>query len=71
MKILALAAVAALIAVPLLFADDAQGGDGGIEGQEAPKWDIDKWFNLPEGKEKLEISDFRGRVLMLYNYQSW
>ena len=25
----------------------------GIRGQKAPEWDVDEWFNLPEGKEKL------------------
>lgn len=44
---------------------------GGIVGEPAPKWDIETWFNLPEGKDALEISDFRGKVLLLFNYQSW
>jgi len=71
MKILVWAALAACILIPTLSVDDAIGGDGGIEGEQAPKWDIDTWFNLPEGKQKLEISDYRGRVLMLFNFQSW
>ncbi len=68
MRVLALAALAIFLLMPVT-SEDAFGK--GIEGNDAPKWDIDKWFNLPDGKQKLEISDFRGRVLMLYNYQSW
>ncbi len=50
---------------------DSARAAGGIVGEAAPTWEIEKWFNLPEGKEKLEISDFRGKVLILFNFQSW
>lgn len=43
----------------------------GATGQIAPKWDIEKWINLPEGEESLDIGDFRGKVLYLFTFQSW
>ncbi len=43
----------------------------GIVGQQAPHWDVSKWHQLPEGKDELDITDFRGKVLYLYFFQSW
>jgi peroxiredoxin len=44
----------------------------GIEGRPAPSWDgVREWYNLPDGVEALDISDYRGRVLYLYGFQSW
>jgi len=40
-------------------------------GKEAPKWDVGPWHQLPSGKDSLDISDFRGKVLYLYCFQSW
>ena len=44
---------------------------GGPTGQPAPKWDVETWFNLPAGKEKLEVSDYAGRVTVTFHFQSW
>lgn len=44
---------------------------GGILNQAAPEWDVDSWFNLPEGKEKLSLADYKGKVVYLYFFQSW
>ena len=38
----------------------------GIVGQQAPEWDVSEWHQLPEGKEDLDISDYKGKVLYLY-----
>ena len=43
----------------------------GIDGQQAPRWDIDEWIHLSEGQEKLGIDDFKGKVLYLFTFQSW
>jgi len=40
-------------------------------GQQAPKWDVGPWHQLPTGKTSLDISDFKGKVLYLYCFQSW
>lgn len=43
----------------------------GILGQQAPNWDVKEWFNLPADKLQLELSDFEGKLLYLYCFQSW
>ncbi len=43
----------------------------GIQNQHAPPWGVDQWFNLPVGKAKLDLSDLRGKIVYLYNFQSW
>ncbi len=43
----------------------------GIEGQVAPNWEIAQWYNLPPGKSTLERSNYLGKVLYLYCFQSW
>jgi thiol-disulfide isomerase/thioredoxin len=45
--------------------------DGGISGNPAPKWDVPEWRQLPEGKESLDIDDFKDKVLYLFCFQSW
>ncbi|MDP6543186.1 MAG: sialate O-acetylesterase [Phycisphaerae bacterium] len=40
-------------------------------GKQAPKWDVGRWHQLPEGKTSLDISDFQGKVLYMYCFQSW
>ena len=43
----------------------------GILGQQAPQWDVSQWHQLPNGKDDLNIDDYRGKVLYLYFFQSW
>ena len=43
----------------------------GVLDTAAPKWDVDKWYNLPAGKTSLDIADYRGKVVYLYGFQSW
>ncbi len=43
----------------------------GIEGQKAPTWSAAEWKNLPEGKTSLDVSDYAGKVVYLYFFQSW
>jgi thiol-disulfide isomerase/thioredoxin len=40
-------------------------------GKGAPKWDVGPWHQLPTGKTSLDISDFKGKVLYIYCFQSW
>ena len=40
-------------------------------GKQAPKWDVGPWHQLPDGKSSLDISDFKGKVLYMYCFQSW
>lgn len=50
-----------------LRADTPQGG---IEGQEAPPLGVSDWIQLPEGKDRLGIPDFEGKVLVMLLFQS-
>ena len=43
----------------------------GIQGQKAPEWDVEKWHQLPDGKQKLDVENYEGKVLYLYFFQSW
>ncbi len=49
----------------------AEKSKGGILDQAAPEWGVESWFNLPEGKEKLSLADYKGKVVYLYFFQSW
>jgi thiol-disulfide isomerase/thioredoxin len=48
-----------------------QGEKPGLSGQAAPAWEVARWRNLPEGKAALDVADFKGKVLVLYCFQSW
>lgn len=49
----------------------AQEPEPGILGKPAPRWIVDQWHNLPQGKKSLDVADFRGKVVYLYHFQSW
>ena len=66
-----LLAVATLIAASLLPALPGQAQSPGIVGQPAPAWTVDGWSNLPAGRDTLDVSDFKGKVVYLFCFQSW
>jgi acetyl esterase/lipase len=43
----------------------------GILGTRAPAWNIQKWFNVPAGKQAAELADYADNVVYLYCFQSW
>jgi peroxiredoxin len=43
----------------------------GIVGQKAPALDVNTWFNLAPGKKSVRLKDMRGKVMMLFFFQSW
>lgn len=43
----------------------------GILDAKAPAWRVDEWFNLPDGRESIDLEDYRGKVVYLYGFQSW
>ncbi len=43
----------------------------GILNQKAPAWGVSQWFQLPADKTRLDIGDFKGKVVYLYCFQSW
>ncbi len=69
--------IAAILLILILILGSAvppaqsQSSTRGIRGQAAPKWQVQEWFNLPAGKQALDITDYRGKVLYLYCFQSW
>ena len=63
--VLTLVLIALLIPAAVVSAQDAPG----ILGQKAPSWSVDNWFNLEEGAETVDVSDFRGKVVYLFFFQ--
>ncbi len=61
--------LALLVSLPL----EANAGRSkrGIVGKRAPAWNVSTWFNLPAGKRKVDITDYRGKVVYLFFFQSW
>jgi hypothetical protein len=33
-------------------------------GKPTPPWNVGPWYQLPEGKESLDITDFKGKVIL-------
>jgi len=42
----------------------------GIEGKPAPEWDIGEWINPPDGKTRIDIKDFKGKVVYITLFQT-
>ncbi len=43
----------------------------GILDQKAPSWGVNEWFQLPPGRDSLDVDDFEGKVVYLYCFQAW
>lgn len=43
----------------------------GILGRPAPSLGVDMWYNLPEGRESIDVNDYKGKIVYLYGFQSW
>jgi thiol-disulfide isomerase/thioredoxin len=43
----------------------------GIQGDRAPEWGVETWFNLPDDKQRLDLKNFTNTVIYLYCFQSW
>ncbi|MFQ5606067.1 MAG: peroxiredoxin family protein [bacterium] len=53
------------------FTTNVQQPVAGILNQKAPSWEISDWYQLPAGKKSLDVTDFEGKVVYLYCFQSW
>ena len=42
-----------------------------LVGEPAPPWNVEEWFQLPEGKTSLTPADFAGKVVYLFCFQSF
>jgi hypothetical protein len=52
-------------------AEDAVQTLKGIEGKEAPLLEVDTWIQTPEGKDRVEITDYPGKIVVLLFFQHW
>lgn len=52
-------------------AEDAPQPPKGIEGKDAPLLDVDTWIQLPDGKERVEITDYPDKIVVLLFFQHW
>jgi len=43
----------------------------GIQGQLAPPWGVDTWFNLPDSNSTFSLDDVGARIVYMYCFQSW
>ena len=59
------------LGLALLCSNLVQAQSQGIDGREAPEWGVTQWHQLPDGKESLDLSDFEGKTVYLYCFQSW
>lgn len=67
-----LLAVLALLGSPYLSAQLSQPKPvvlNGIEGKEAPLLDVDTWIQLPADKDKVEITDYPDKVVVMLFFQ--
>ena len=42
-----------------------------LVGQQAPLWQVPTWGNLPPDTNAPEVTDFEGKTIYLYCFQSW
>jgi len=43
----------------------------GIRGNKAPSLGVSTWYNLPDDRQTVDITDYQGKVVYLYGFQSW
>ena len=63
--------LALALATSFSVAATAQEIPKGIQGQKAPLLNVSDWYQLPEGKDKVEITDYRGKIVVLLFFQHW
>ncbi len=68
---ISLLALSALLLPLSLSAQNSETGEKGIQGQKAPLLNVSTWINLPEGKDKVEITDYKGKIIVLMFFQHW
>ncbi len=68
MKPFLLTCLLALASLPLGLSAQEQKG---IEGQEAPLLDVETWIQLPKGKDRVELTDYPGKIVVLLFFQHW
>jgi thiol-disulfide isomerase/thioredoxin len=69
MKTLHLLLLLATVIAPRTLS--AQEFQKGIQGAKAPPINISTWYQLPEGKKDLELTDYEGKVIVMLFFQHW
>lgn len=46
-------------------------GSYGIKGEAAPPFEVAKWIDGNGDRTEIELSDFKGKVVYILNFQSW
>ncbi|MEM7699275.1 MAG: TlpA family protein disulfide reductase [Verrucomicrobiota bacterium] len=54
----------------IFFPAAAQEPQKGIQDEKAPPLGVTEWINLPEGRERIGIPDYKGKVLVMLLFQS-
>lgn len=70
-KLIAITALAFLCCLFFAQFAQAQKRELGIVGRPAPHWKVSAWHQLPNGKQTLDVTDFKGKITYLYFFQSW
>jgi len=60
-----------ILAIYLLATNGASAQQRGVLGKKAKEWNASNWIQLPSGKDNLNPSDYKGKVIYLYCFQSW
>ena len=55
---------------PVLNAVGSEQAQKGIQGLEAPPLGVKSWIQLPQGKETLDIFDYRGKTVVMLLFQN-
>jgi len=55
----------------LTMAWTVSGWAQGILDQPAPNWGVDEWVVLPAGQSPPNVSDYQGKVVYVYGFQTW
>lgn len=63
--------ITAILLAGAAVAATTTGQEPGIAGRQAPSWKVDRWHNLPAERDRLDVSDFAGKVVYLFCFQSW
>ncbi|MBT8221007.1 MAG: redoxin family protein [Bacteroidia bacterium] len=60
-----------MISLVLLYSSALFAQYGGIEGEEAPEWDIEAWLDGSGELGSYKLSDFAGKKIVVFCFQSW
>lgn len=66
-----LSALALGVALGLALPTAATAQQKGIEGELAPPLNVPDWYQAPAGKDRVELSDYKGKIVVMLFFQHW